>query len=172
MSMDFEIFQPNDENIAQIIVRILSEKGYSASYQLGYPHNKIFIKIDQKAESNRISSIIQEFMKESGFPASGMTTSQVDALTSSLGSLIPEPPNRKLEQPTFIEKKTETNNTFHPEKSDSEVVENAKLEKLRVKIDEKLNQLNKQISDNPKDRANEKRRIERDTLVWVLQNMP
>jgi hypothetical protein len=173
MSMDFEIFEPNDENIARIIVRILEEKGYNAGYQLGYPHNKIFIKVNQKGEANKISSIIREVMEKSDFSKSGITTSEVDSLRSKLGSLIPEPPNRKLEQPTFnIEKKTEDSDIFHPEKSDSEVNENAELEKLRVKIDERLNQLNKQISDNPRDRSNEKRRIERETLIWVLQNMP
>ena len=71
-----------------------------------------------------------------------------------------------------IEKKTENNDVDHSEKSESEVYDNVKLEELRSKIDEKLNQLNTLISENPNDRSNEKRRIERDTLVWVLQNMP
>ena len=173
MSADFEIFEPNDENIAQIIVRILEEKGYSAGYQLGYPHNKIFIKVDEKEEANRISGILRRFMKKSNLTERGITTFKVDALTSELGSLIPEPPNKKLAQPTLNrEKRTVDNYIFHPEKSESEVNENAKLEELRGKIDERLNQLNKLISDNPNDRSNEKRRIERDTLVWVLQNMP
>jgi hypothetical protein len=42
---------------------------------------------------------------------------------------------------------------------------------LRSKIDEKLNQINTLIAETPKDRSNEKRRIERDTLIWVLQNI-
>ena len=173
MPMDYEVFEPNDENIAQIIVRILEEKGYNAGYQLGYPHNKVFIKVDDKEEANKISGIIGKFMKKSNLIERGITTSKIDTLTSKLGSLIPEPPNRTIEKPVENkEKKTENNDFYHPEKSESEVYENAKLEELRSKIDEKLNQLNTLISKNPNDRSNEKRRIERDTLVWVLQNMP
>jgi hypothetical protein len=174
MSVDFEVFDPTDENIAQIIVRILEEKGYCASYQLGYPRNKIFIKLGKKGEANKISGIIREFMKAAGFSAGEISASEVDSLASKLGSLIPDPPNQKLEQPTFnVEKKPDTDNDiFHPEVSEREVHENAKIEEFRGKIDERLNELNKQISNNPKDRSNEKRRIERDTLVWVLQNIP
>jgi hypothetical protein len=71
-----------------------------------------------------------------------------------------------------IEKNTENNEIDHSEKSESEVNDNVEFEELRSKIDEKLNELNALISQNPNDRANEKRRVERDTLVWVLQNMP
>ena len=71
-----------------------------------------------------------------------------------------------------IEKKTENNDVDHSEISESEVYDNVKLEELRSKIDEKLNQLNTLIAETPNDRSNDKRRIERDTLVWVLQNMP
>ncbi len=58
MPMDYEVFEPNDENLAQLIVRILEERGYNAGYQLGYPHNKILIKVDDKEEANRISGAI------------------------------------------------------------------------------------------------------------------
>jgi hypothetical protein len=71
-----------------------------------------------------------------------------------------------------IEKNTENNEIDHSEKSESEVNDNVEFEEFRSKIDEKLNELNALISQNPNDRANEKRRVERDTLVWVLQNMP
>jgi hypothetical protein len=173
MPMDCEVFEPSDENIAQLIVRILEEKGYSAGYQLGYPHNKVFIKVDVKEEADRISGIIRKFMKKSNLTERAMTTSKFNTLTSNLGSLIPEPPNRKLERPAeIIEKKTENIDVYHSEKSESEVYSNIKFEELRSKISEKLNQINALIAENPKDRSNEKRRIERDTLVWVLQNMP
>jgi hypothetical protein len=173
MPMDCEVFEPNDENIAQLIVRILEEKGYSAGYQLGYPHNKVFIKVDVKEEADKISNIIRKFMKKSNLTERAMTTSKFNTLTSNLVSLIPEPPNRKLEKPALsLEKKVENIDVYHSEKSESEVYSNIKFEELRSKISEKLNQLNTSIAENPKDRSNEKRRIERDTLVWVLQNMP
>jgi len=173
MPMDCEVFEPNDENIAQLIVRILEEKGYSAGYQLGYPHNKVFIKVDVKEEADKISNIIRKFMKKSNLTERAMTTSKFNTLTSNLGSLIPEPPNRKLEKPALsLEKKVENIDVYHSEKSESEVYSNIKFEELRSKISEKLNQINTLIAENPKDRSNEKRRIERDTLVWVLQNMP
>ena len=172
MPKDYEVFEPNDENLAQLIVKILDERGYTAGYQLGYPHNKIFIKVDDKEEAERISSIIGRFMKKFNLTERGITTSKLNTLTSKLGSLIPEPPNRKREKPTEnIEKKTENNDIDHFEKSEREVYDNAALEELRSKIAEKLNQINTLIAENPNDRSNDKRRIERDTLVWVLQNI-
>jgi hypothetical protein len=172
MSMDYVVFEPTDENFAQLIVRILEERGYSAGYQLGYPHNKIFIKVDDKEEADRISGIIRKFMKKFISTEGRIATSKYDTLTSKLGSLIPEKPDRKLEEPAEnIEQKTENIYVDHSEKSESEVYNKAKLEELRSKIAEKLSQLNTLIAENPKDRSNEKRRIERDTLVWVLQNI-
>ena len=67
--------------------------------------------------------------------------------------------------------KTENNDAVQFEKSENEVYKNVKIEELRSKIDEKLNQINTIIAETPKDRSNDKRRIERDTLIWVLQNM-
>ncbi len=136
-------------------------------------HNKIFIKVDEKEEAHKISGIIGKFMKKFNLTEVGITSSKLDTLTIKLGSLIPESPNRKLEEPLGdLKEKTENNYVDHFEKSESEVFKKANLEELRNKIAEKLNQLNTLISENPKDRSNEKRRIERDTLVWVLQNMP
>ncbi len=112
-------------------------------------------------------------MKKFNLTDRGITTSKLDTLTNKLGNLIPEPPNRKREKPTEkTEKKTENYDIDHPEKSEREVYDNSKLEELRSKIDEKLNQINTLIAKTPNDRSNEKRRIERDTLIWVLQNMP
>jgi hypothetical protein len=169
MPMDYVVFEPTDENFAQLIVRILEERGYSAGYQLGYPHNKIFIKVDDKEEADRISGIIGKFMKKFNLAEGGIAAAKLDTLTSKLGSLIPEQPNRKLEKPVENnEKKTENNYVDHSEK----VYNKVKIEELRNKIGEKLSQINSLIAENPKDRSNDKRRIERDTLVWVLQNMP
>ena len=173
MPIDCEVFEPNDENLAQLVVRILEEKGYNAGYQLGYPHNKIFIKVDDKEEADRISDIIRRFMKKFNLTERGITTSKLDTLTSKLGSLIPEMPNRKREKPAEnIEKKTENHALGHSEISESEVYINAKLEEWRSKISERFNLVNTLIAETPNDRSNEKRRIERDTLLWVLQNMP
>ena len=173
MPMDCEVFEPYDENIAQLIVGILEDKGYSAGYQLGYPHNKVFIKVDVKEEADKISGIIRKFMKKFNLTERAMTTSKFNTLTSNLGSLIPEPPNRKLERPVIsIEKNAGNIDVYHSEKLESEVYSNVKFEELRNIISEKLNQMNTLIAEHPKDRSNEKRRIERDTLVWVLQNMP
>jgi hypothetical protein len=176
MTKDFEVFEPNDENLAQTIAKILEERGYNASYQLGYPHNKILIKVDDKEEADKISSTIKKFTKKYNLTDRGITTATLNKLTSKLRSLIPEAPNRNQEKPAEkIEKETENNNFDHPEKSEREVYEkndNVRLEELRGKIDERLNQLNTLIAKTPNDRSNEKRRIERDTLIWVLQNMP
>jgi hypothetical protein len=170
--MDYEVFAPIDENFAQIIVGILEEKGYNACYQLGYPNNKIFINVDHKEEADKISGIIGKFMKKFNLTEGGIATSKLNTLTDKLGSLIPETPNRKIEKTVEnLEKKTENIDVDHSEKSESEVYNKVKLEELRSKIDEKLNEINTQIAENPKDRSNEKRRIERDALIWVLQNI-
>jgi hypothetical protein len=173
MPKDYEVFEPNDEYIAQLVVRILEERGYSAGYQLGYPHNKIFIKVDDKEEASRISSIIRRFMKKFNLTDRGITTFKLDTLTNKFGSLIPEGPNIRREIPVeTLENKAENNDMNHPEKSETEIYNDAKLEEWRSKIDEQLDILNTLIAKNPNARANDKRRIERDTLVWVLQNMP
>lgn len=173
MPKDYEVFEPNDENLAQLIVKILEERGYNAGYQLGYPHNKILVKVDDQEEADRISGTIKKFLKKFNLTDRGITTATLNTLTNKLGSLIPESPNRNREKPPEkIEKKTENNNIDHPEKSDREVYNNVNLEELRSKIAEKLNQINTLIAETPNDRSNDKRRIERDTLVWVLQNMP
>ncbi|HLN90046.1 MAG TPA: hypothetical protein VK253_08270 [Candidatus Binatia bacterium] len=172
MPKDYEVFKPSDENLAQLIVKILEERGYNAGYQLGYPHNKIFIKVDDKIEADRISGTIKKFLNKFNLTERGITTSKLNTLTNKLGSLIPESPNRNPEKPIEnIEKKTENIDIDHSEKSEREVYDNVKLEELRGKIAEKLNQINTLIAENPNDRSNDKRRIERDTLVWVLQNM-
>jgi hypothetical protein len=172
MPMDFEVFEPADEHIAQIIVRILEEKGYNAGYQLGYPHNKILIKVDTKEEADRVSSVVRGYMKKFHFNESGITASRLNILTNKLGSLIPEMPNVNQEILSgIIEKRPEKDCVVQSEALESRVNYYAKVEELRRKIDDRLRVVNVQISENPKDRLNDKRRVERDTLIWVLQNM-
>ena len=170
MPMDYVVFEPADEHFAQLIVRILEERGYSSGYQLGYPHNKIFIKVDDKEEADRISAIIGMFMKKFSLTERGITTSKYNTLLRKLGSLIPETPKRKREKPA---KKIENKDDYgSSEISDSKIYHNAKIEEWRRKIVERLNLLNTLMMKTPNDPSNESRKIESNTLVWVLQNMP
>jgi hypothetical protein len=172
MPMDYEVFEPNDEHLARIIVRILEKKGYNAGYQLGYPNNKVFIKVDAKEDADRISGIIRKFTEKFRLTGSGLTTDEFNTLISKLSSLIPETPKRKQEKPAKnIEKKIENKDYGNSKISESEIYHNAKLEELRSKIVERLNLLTT-LMETPNDPSNEKRKIESETLVWVLQNMP
>ena len=165
MLMDYEVFEPNNEHLAQIIVRILEERGYTASYQIGYPNNKIFINVDSKEEANRISAIIGMFMKKFNLTERGITTSKFNTLLRKLGSLISETPKRKRE--------SARKDYYGSSKiSDSEIYHNAKIEEWRRKIVERLNLLNTLMMKTPNDPSNERRKIESNTLVCVLQYMP
>jgi hypothetical protein len=82
MAMDYEVFQPDSEGLAKIIVKILQEKGYDASYQLGYPNNKIFIRADSKEEADRISEIIRASAEKFRLTGSEIITEE---LSSSIG---------------------------------------------------------------------------------------
>jgi hypothetical protein len=64
--MDYEVFEPDNEHLAQIIVRFLQGRGYSAGYQLGYRHNKIFLQTDSKQEADKISGLLKSFMETLG----------------------------------------------------------------------------------------------------------
>ena len=173
MPMDYEVCEPNNEHLARIIVRILEEKGYTAGYQLGYPNNKVFINVDNKEEADRISGIIRRFMEKFSLTERGITTDKLNTLISKLSSLVPETPERKREKlAKDIEKKIENKDYGKYKISESEIYHNAKLEEWRGKIVERLNLLNNLMTETPNDPSNEKRKIESDTLVWVLQNMP
>jgi hypothetical protein len=165
MLMDYEVFEPNDEHLAHIMVRILEERGYNAGYQLGYPHNKIFIKVDTKEEADRISGIIRRFMEKFRLTGSEITTDEL----RTLSSLIPETSERKREK---LAENIENKDYRSSKISESKIYQNIKLEELRGKIVERLNLLNNLMTKTPDDPSNEKRKIESDTLVWVLQNMP
>jgi hypothetical protein len=171
MPMDYAVFEPNDEHLARVIVRILEERGYNAGYQLGYPNNKVFINVDTKEEADRISGIIRKFMKKFSLTERGMTTRKLNTLIAKLSGLIPA--TSKLEKPAEnIEKKIENKESGTSKILENEVYHDAKLEEWRSKIAERLNLLNTLISETPNDPSNEKKKIESDTLVWVLQNMP
>jgi hypothetical protein len=172
MPTDYEVFEPDNERLAQVIVGILEEKGYNAGYQLGYPHNKIFIKVDAEEEAERISGIIRESTKKFRITGSGLTTDEFNTSIKKLSSLIPETPNRKREKPVGnIEKKIENKNFDSSKILEIETNHDAKLE-WRNKIVERLNLINTLMMETPNDSSNEKRKIESDALVWVLQNMP
>jgi hypothetical protein len=173
MPKDYKVFEPNNEHLARIIVRILEEKGYSAGYQLGYPHNKIFIKVEAKEEADIISGIIRRLTEKFRLTGSGLTTDEFNTSISKLSSLIPETPNRKREKIVENKDKKIKNKDYANSKiSESEINYNAKLEEWRSKIAERLNLLNTLMTETPNDPSNEKRKIESETLVWVLQNKP
>ena len=165
MPMDYEVFEPNNEHFARIIVRILEERGYNAGYQLGYPNNKVFINVDNKEEADRISGVIRRFMEKFRLTGSEITTDEL----RTLSSLIPETSERKREK---LVENIENKDYVNSKISEREIYHNAKLEEWRSKIAERLNLLNTLMTENPNDPSNEKRKIESDTLVWVLQNMP
>jgi len=112
-------------------------------------------------------------MKKFSLTERGITTDKLNTLLSKLSSLIPETPERKREKLSEdIEKKIENKDYGNSKISESEIYQNTKLEELRGKIVERLNLLNTLMTKTPNDPSNEKRKIESDTLVWVLQNMP
>jgi len=175
MPMDYEVFEPNNEHFARIIVRILEEKGYNAGYQLGSPNNKILITVDTKEEADRISGIIRRFMEKFRPAGSEITTEELNTSISKLSSLIPETSKRKREKPAEnIEKKIENKDYGSGKISESEIYPNAKLalEEWRSKIVERLNLLSRERKENPNDPLNEQRQFESDILVWVLSVMP
>ena len=91
MPKEYEVFEPNDEHVARIITGILGEKGYSTSYQIGYPRNKIFITVNTKKEADSISGKIRKFMKKIRLNERGDTADdRLDKSVSKLASLIPK----------------------------------------------------------------------------------
>jgi hypothetical protein len=132
--MDYEVFEPENERLAKIIVRFLQERGYSAGYQLGYPKNKIFIRVNTKEEANRISEVITGFMEKIRLPESEITFDELDksinipkrTLTeaenvANLGTQAepepeePEPEEPEPEEPEPEEPEIETTLELEPE---------------------------------------------------------
>ena len=170
---DYEVFQPSNEHLAQIIVGILEARGYHAGYQLGYPNNKVFIKVDSKAEADKISGLIKKFMRKHSFSETGLPTTKLNILISKLTDLIPQSSGKgkieKIDENLNPEKKTETP---IPEAAETDVSVKVKLEELRREITERIRFLDAQIAKNPNDPSNENRTTECDTLNWVLRNLP
>lgn len=94
--MDFKVFEPNNKELAEIIVRILQKKGYQAGYQRSYPQHAVFIKVDNQEEANKISKIIENFM-ESKKREGGIITYDYDKSITKLGRLIPETLKKRRE---------------------------------------------------------------------------
>jgi len=97
MPMDYKVFEPNDRELAEIIVRILEKRGYDAGYQSSYPQHAVFIKVDSQEEADRISKIIENFMEKFKGIDSGMATYKLDTPITKLSSLIPETSKKKRE---------------------------------------------------------------------------
>jgi hypothetical protein len=96
MPMDYEVFEPNDEGLAEIIVRILEKRGYDADFQTSYPQHAIFIKVDSREEADRVSKIIENFMEKFKEQKEGMMiTYHYDRTITKLGRLIPETRKKK-----------------------------------------------------------------------------
>ena len=89
MPKDYEVFEPSNEHMARIIVEILQERGYIASYQIGYPRNKILI-VDTKKEADRISGIISKFIEKLKLAKGGITTDRLDKSINKLRRQIPK----------------------------------------------------------------------------------
>jgi hypothetical protein len=94
MPKDYEVFEPKNEHIARIIVGILEESGYFASYQIGYPKNKILVTVDNKEKADRISEIIGKFMEKLSSTKEGMTADRLNKSRSKLKKQIPKTSKR------------------------------------------------------------------------------
>jgi hypothetical protein len=98
MPVDYIVFEPNDRELAEIIVRILQKRGYDAGYQSSYPQHAVCIKVDSQEEADKISKIIKDFMER--YPKrklNGLETYDYDESITKLGKLIPETPKKKRE---------------------------------------------------------------------------
>ena len=116
MQMDYEVFEPDNERLARFIVKSLWESGYNAGYQLGYPKNKIFVRVDTKEEANGISGTIRRFMEKFRLTESEITF-ELDKLISIPKRLLteaenvanlPAKPELEFEEPELEETETES----------------------------------------------------------------
>ena len=121
MIMDYEVFKPDDERLAKIIVRFLQEKGYTAGYQLGYPNNKIFTRVDTKEEANRISEIIRRFMEEFRLTGSEITFDELQKSISIPKRVLTEAENAaNLAAQLELESEEPEPEEFEPEEIEPE----------------------------------------------------
>lgn len=96
--MDYPVFEPNNKELAEIIVKILEKRGYQAEYQRSYPQHAVFIKVDKQEEANKISKIIESFMERfKREKESGIITYDIKPSITKLGRLIPETPKKRRE---------------------------------------------------------------------------
>ena len=100
--MDYSVFEPNNKELAEIIVRILQKRGYQAEYQRSYPQHAVLIKVNNQKEANKISKIIESFMETYKRKHGEIITYEFDQSITKLGELIPETP--KKERENLIEK--------------------------------------------------------------------
>ena len=99
MPMDYPVFEPNDENLAKIICKILEKRGYIAGYQTSYPQHTIFIKVDDPDIANNVSKIIRNFMERYETKKEGaLTVYNYDESIIELAKLIPETEMGKQEK--------------------------------------------------------------------------
>ena len=97
MPMDFKVFEPNNKELAEIIVRILEKRGYQAGYQRSYPQHAVFVKVDSQEGANKISKIIEGFMESKKREEGGIITYDYDKSITKLGRLIPETLKKRRE---------------------------------------------------------------------------
>ena len=90
------MFEPNNEKLAEVIVKILEKRGYQATYQRSYPQHTVFIKVDTQEEANEISKTIESFMERFKMQKEGgITTYDYDRSITKLRRLIPEASKRR-----------------------------------------------------------------------------
>jgi hypothetical protein len=172
MANDYDVFQPSNEGLAQVIVGILNERGYFASYQLGYPNNKVFIKVNTKEEANKISRILKKVILKQKYSGTGIPTNKLDELTSKLMELIPrtfEREGMELLSENNLQNTTDDSPVVTPKVQAQDSVD---LEELKSLITNRIEFLNAQIIKHRRDRGNKMRTVEINTLNWVLKNMP
>jgi hypothetical protein len=171
MPKDYEVYQPSNERLAQVVVGILEGKGYSASYQIGYPNNKVFIKANTEEEANKVSETIRKFMQKQDFGETGIPTPRLNSLTSKLSDLLPQPLERK-EIETLTEKVgQEQTNILIPQAPKLEPSASIEMEELKSIITQRIKMLNDEMVKHKKDRMYERKMVEIDTLNWVLRMM-
>ena len=171
MTKDYEVFQPSNEHLAQLIVGILEGKGFDAGYQIGYPHNKVFIRVDKKEEADKISRLIRNFMAKHAFGETGIPSAKLNQLISKLSDLIPSSVPEKT-RTVEIEGVREIMENTVSEFSVTDSSLRIKLGELKSEITDRIKFLEGQVTKNPRDSSNEGRTIEIDTLNWVLRNLP
>jgi hypothetical protein len=172
LTKDYEVYQPGNEHLAQLVVGVLEGRGYDAGYQIGYPKIKVFIRVEAKEEADKISRLIKKFMAKYAFGETGIPSAKLNLLISKLATLIPSKTSEKIKTEEIEQISREKIEYKLPEALVADSSLKVKLEELKSEITERIKFLEAQMAKNPKDRLNNDRTIERDTLNWVLRIMP